>query len=576
MATRFMIKNILLIAVLGALTGTVASLAAIGFVYVVGVANELLWVFPQARSEVAQGWFILVLVLIPGIGGLIVGLINNLNSEKRPLNLMDTISAAQLLTVRAPIPCGLRTALASMIAIGSGASVGQYGPIAHMGATLGTVVSNLGKKTGFSPAMGLGCGAAAAIATTFNAPIAGLIFAHEVILRHYSLRSFAPITVAAAIGYLFANYLLHKPPIFALGAVEQVNAAEFLVFVMIGVLGAYVAALLITLVLKSSDLAEKINLPLYLKPAVAGVVLGIMAIWVPEILGLGEGVMQAVLSEDSMSNTQLITVFAAKLIATAMCLGFGFAGGIFSPSLLIGLIFGGLIGELSPLVLGDHYSGSVVYALCGMVAVASPVIGAPLTAILIVFELTRNYEIAIAAMVSVVFANLVGYQLTGRSIFDVQLKQSGIDLTLGRDKVVLDCIDISDLIVHDYVKLYPEDTLEQVKQKILDSTNSQGFVVDSNNGFIGVFTLRDTISAMEQTGFSDIPCEPFINTEVITMEPETSIWVAMDRMQDFVGESMAVVSANSDSLEGVVYEASILKGYKQTLKRVREEEYSAS
>ena len=568
--------RIFAIALFGAVVGVIASLAAILFVEVVGYLNELFMVDVADRKKLAgESWFVIFSILVPAAGGLVVGLICMTNREKRPLNLADTIQSTQTLSSDAPLKSGLATALASMVAIGSGASVGQYGPLAHMGATLGVSISRFTRKTGFTGTMGIGCGAAAAIATIFNAPIAGLIFAHEVILRHYSLKVFAPVTVSAVTGYLFANYVIELPPLFRIEFLTPIQSPEFLIFIAIGIMGAGVAALFIRLVLAAGSVAAKIHIPGYLKPALAGALLGVVSIWVPEVLGIGGSVLRnSILS--AYTDYELLYILIAKMAMTALCLGFGFAGGIFSPALMVGVLFGAFVGNLVPLFMIEHFSSIVVYAICGMVAVTSPVIGAPLTAILIVFELTRNYELTIAAMISVVFANLVGYRLVGRSIFDIQLKRRGFDLSLGRDQAVLDHREISDFLSSDYVTASPQTTLGALLARMHEEGKSEGYIIDGEDIYLG------TITTLQLTGYGsgansmEDPCGRYQEKEDIILSTDTTIWAAMEQIQNFVGESVPVVSSDGrGTLVGVVYEASIIRAYMKTLYNIRQEEYGA-
>lgn len=572
-----MFKRIILIAVFGVLTGVVASLMSILFIEVVEMANQLLWVTEEHRQQItAQPWFVLVAVLVPTLGGLVVGLLCMSNSEKRALSLTDTIQSAQTLKSTAPLKSGLTTALASIVGLGCGASVGLYGPLAHLGATLGAWVSRVTRSTGYTATMGIGCGAAAAIATAFNAPIAGLLFAHEVILRHYSLRSFAPITVAATTGYVFANYVFNQPPLFNIEILQPIGTAEFLVFIAIGVAGAYLAALFMRAMLAAKLLADSINIPACFKPALAGAVLGIVAIWLPEVLGLGNSVLHDVVSGAVYSNAEMLIILMAKLILTALCLGFGFAGGVFSPALMIGILFGALVGNVVPYFFGDAHSIIAVYAICGMVAVTGPVIGAPMTAILIVFELTRNYDLTIAAMVSVGFANLAGYRLIGRSFFDVQLKALGFDLSLGRDKVVMDSRDIADYLTEDFVAVRADTSLLELQERLIEGGKSEAYVLDENNRYIGTVNLIQFVALLKNKVSLNEQCGKYAILEQIILQPNTSIWSAMEKVQGFVGESIPVIANdNSGVMLGVVYEATIVKAYVDTLHKVRREEHAA-
>lgn len=572
-----MIKRITLIAIFGIVTGIIASLASVLFVEIVDYLSNLFFTSETPDGSPIFSWAVISVILVPALGGLAVGLLCNWNSEKRPLTLVDTIKTTQTMEYVSPLKSGLTTAMASIVALGTGVSVGQYGPLAHLGATLGNWVSRMTGSSGFTGTMGIGCGAAAAIATAFNAPIAGMLFAHEVVLRHYSLRSFAPISVAAATGFIFANYIFPHPSLFQLHIINPVLTYEYLIFILLGVAGAYVATLFIRAVLCAKALADKLHMPSFCKPGLAGLILGIVAIWLPEVLSVSESGLRDSVVGSVYSNSYMLIILVAKLGLTAMCLGFGFAGGIFSPALVIGLLFGAIIGNLAPYLIGDPHSVVAVYAICGMVAVTSPVIGAPLTAILIVFELTRNYELTIAAMVSVAFANLVGCQLLGRSIFDVQLKNQGVDLSLGRDKVVLDSRAISDYLSQDFVVASSDDVLSELRDKLISADRSEGYILNSNKEYLGTI---DTVKllTLEQQGISlGEKCGNHMTREQLVLTPDITIWSAIDKIQDFVGESIPVVSSGEKEVFlGVVYEASVARAYMDTLSSIRQDEHGVT
>jgi CIC family chloride channel protein len=588
-----MIKRTGLIGILAILIGVIGSLASIAFVFLYKLANQLLWSSSQSRVGVEDSYLILMAwVLIPAMGGLLVGFLCRCSPDNRPLTLVDTIRSAQGMQFTTPFKHSFATAVASVVALGSGASVGLYGPLAHLGSAIGLAVRKLTGSTGFTPAMALGCGVAAAISTAFNAPIAGLVFAHEVILRHYSLRSFAPITVSAVIGYIFANYIVDRPPIFLTSDLEHLNSPEFLVFIVIGIVGAYVAAALVRATIYAGGIASRLSFSPVLKPAAAGAVIGVIAIWVPEILGMGESVMRDVLIGDGMQTGRLITVFVIKLLATALCLGFGMAGGIFGPSLFIGIMFGAVIGNVAEPLLGGTFSSATPYIICGMVAVVSPVIGAPLTSILIVFELARNYDLAVAAMISVVFANLVGYQLMGRSIFDIELKNQGFDLGMGRNKAILSSRDIFGCLSNDFISVTEDIVLTKLKDLLVDSGKGVGYVVDGSGRLLGELSLSKLIELEQQAVSGDSLCGMHMSESVLIFQTDQSIWSAMEQIQSFVGNSIPVVSIdNSDSnntqdydlngdvndlgnrLVGVVHESSIVKGYMDTVGEVRRDEH---
>ena len=562
------------IAVLGIVAGALASLAAIGFVELVALLNDSLLISPRSRFMAGDPLLLTAATIcVPAAGGLIVGVLHRYMPDRRPHGPPDIIRAAHLHDGRMPARAGFLSALTSAVSLGSGASVGQYGPLAHLGATLGSLVARIDRDSRWMGTAGVGCGAAAAIATAFNAPIAGIVFAHEVILRHYSLRTFAPITVAATIGYVVANIVFERPPLFRVEAVSVKAAPEFLGFVLIGVVGAFVAVLYMRAILYAGRLARTLPIADWSKPMVAGAALGLAAIWLPDILGIGKETLRFAVIEGAFAPEELAVLLAAKIAATALCIGFGFAGGVFSPALLIGILFGALAGVCADPLFGGLRSDIAIYAICGMVAVTSAVIGAPLTAILIVFELTRNYDLATAAMVSVVFSNLVSYRIFGRSLFDVQLRAGGFDLASGRDRAILDLRPIAGYLSQDYTALPPDTPPADAKLRLVGDRRHEGYVIDADGRYVGTVKL-DELVALESGGGAAVETVAHLaKPEALVLTAETSIWAAMEGMGDFVGESIPVLEdGGSGRMVGVVFEATIVKACLDTMNDMRREE----
>ena len=564
-------------AILGMVTGTVASLAAIGFVDLVLLLNEWLLISPRSRFMQEDAWLLLLAtIIVPAAGGLVVGIAHRYIPEHRALGPPDVIRAVQGPDGRIPLRSGFLSALTSVVSLGAGASVGQYGPLTHLGATFGSLVARLNRYAGMTVTVWVGCGVAAAISTAFNAPIAGIVFAHEVILRHYSLRAFAPITVAATIGHVMANAVFERPPLFRVESIEVGSAPEFLGFIAIGVVGAFVAVLYMRVILVSTRIARRLPVADHLKPMLAGALLGVAAIGMPDILGIGKETLRFAIIDHAYSSGELALLLVAKMLATALCIGFGFAGGVFSPALLTGILFGALAGNGAELVLGELRSDVAIYAICGMVAVASAVIGAPLTTILIVFELTRNYDLATAAMVSVVFSNLVSYRIFGRSLFDVQLRMRGFDLSAGRDKVILERQLIEIWVTRDFVALAPDMPIGEAKARLLGARRHEGYVVDADGAYLGEVTLAEIVASEERGLPGETTAARLANRDGLFFTPKTSVWDAMERMGDYVGESIPVVEDGGPRLLGVVFEAAIVRAYLDAMKNIRSEEHAGS
>ena len=570
-ATRQSVQRIAVLSAVGLVVGAAASLAAIGFVELVGLMNERFLIAPHARIHMAgEPALIAATVLVPAAGGLIVGLIVQfLIAEKRALGPPDAILAVQTGAAPPRPRSGIASTLAALLSLGCGASVGQYGPLVYLGSMIGAAAARLRLGVRDLQAVGIACGVAAAISTAFNAPIAGIVFAHEVILRHYSLKAFAPVTVASATGYVIANVVFGRAPLFLIHFEGVQHGHEFVLFALLGVLGALVAVAFMRLLALSGRLATVVPGPRAVRPMLAGLVLGLVALELPEVLGIGKEVLRFATIEGAFGLGELAAIVAAKILVTALCVGFGFVGGVFSPAVLIGILFGALGGATVGAVIPDGYSGVAVYAVCGMTAVFSPVIGAPLTAIMIVFELTRSYDLTIAAMVAVVFSNLVASRAFGRSLFDVQLAGRGFDLSLGRDRAILGNRPVTELCDNSGPVARPDEPLADALARLGEAGRAEAPVVGADGRYHG-FIRAGGPSRTAGTVVADA-----IAGEGLVFDETTTVWEALERMRGFVGDAAAVVEADTGRFLGAVPESAVIGAYLDTTRRLRREEHAA-
>lgn len=562
--------RIAVLSLLALVMGSLASLAAIAFIESVDWLNDALLISSRSRVQVQNPLLLSVAtIVVPMLGGLVVGIvIQRFSKEQRPLGPPDAIRAVQL---RAPLPSvrsGIVSTLAAIVSIGSGASVGQYGPMVYMGAIAGNLVSQLKLRIANLPTIAIACGVAAAISTAFNAPIAGLVFAHEVILRHYSLQAFAPTTVASATGYVIANIIFERPPLFLVefGGVD--HSYEFALFALLGFICAFLSVGFMRSIFYINAFAPKLPVPAKYRPALAGLMVGLVALQLPDVLGIGKETLRFATIEGAFESWELILLVFAKMGLTAVCIGLGFAGGVFSPSLLIGILFGAFSWTLLELT-GVPNSGVVVYATCGMMALTSPIIGAPLTTILIVFELTRNYALTISAMVAVVFANLLAFRLIGRSMFDVVLARTGVDLSLGRDRALLEHKKIIDLPIDNFVRVDLNDTTQLAINKLQQEGRSEAVVVDSKGIYQGIIRIVDLLG-QESNSISEN-----LHVDSPVFDEETTMWQGMSALEGFVGEAVPIVSGTDATLIGMIAESELITAYQKTSKGLRSEENEA-
>jgi len=471
---------------------------------------------------------------------------------------------------------GLGAAVVSATSLGVGASTGREGPVVHLGATLSAW---LARRLRLSAALSrtlLGCGVAAAVAASFNAPIAGVFFALEVVVGHYALSAFAPIVLASVTGTVLSRLHYGNFPAFVLPESYPIASFwEFPAFALLGVVSAAVAIVFMFLVNLVEDGVERAKVPWVIRPAIGGLGVGAIAILFPHVLGVGYEATDLALREQ-LSLGLLVALIVAKTAATALSLGFGFGGGVFSPSLFLGAMTGGAFGLIATGVFPEFSSGHGAYTLVGMGAVAGAVLGAPISTILIVFEMTGDYALTIAVMVAVAIASVLTQEVLGRSFFTWQLERSGISLKGGREIGLLSQIRVSDVMKRDYAAIAPDAGLEEVRAKLRGARYGELFVLEDDNRLVGVLTVTDLAQQEEeaQEASSEPPtARRLARANPPMLEAEEEIRQAM-RLMDTAGESHLPVvdSKEARRVVGFVHEHDVVLAYQRALLQARAEE----
>ena len=547
--------------------GSAASLAAIAFLELVSLLNSAFLVAPKSRVQwESVPWLVaFATVLVPTLGGLIVGLIHrHLSPAGRPLGPPDVIEAVQFHRPLPDLRSGLISTGTAALSLGAGASVGQYGPMVYLGALFGNFAQRLRLGVPNLASIAVSCGVAAAISTAFNAPIAGILFAHEVVLRHYATRAFAPVTVASVTGYVIANVVFERPALFRIEFPGVAHGYEFALVALLGLLVAMAAIAFMRLLLAVGPMVTRTIKRPELRTAAAGLAVGLTALALPDVLGIGTSTLRFATIDGAFGLGEVIVLIIAKIILTAVCIGAGFSGGAFSPSLLIGSLIGVFFWTLVSGVAGVPSTGAAIYAISGMMAFASAVIGAPLTCILIVFELTRNYDVTIAAMVAVVFSNFVSHRLFGRSLFDVQLARRGIDFSLGRDRAHLAALKVVDYLKAEAVTATATEAPEVVAKRLEERGWREAFVLDLESKLLGVFT-PGAHPGVTQVDQSVVPAK-------LVFHDDTDLAQAMERLRGFVGDAVPIVSREGGRYLGAVSEADLVSAWLDEAARLRKEE----
>ncbi|WP_456388709.1 chloride channel protein [Profundibacter sp.] len=381
-------------------------------------------------------------LLIPIAGGLLVGLIlNRFTDDGVVRSVADVIEGAALHEGRVEQKEGLASAFASMITLASGGSSGREGPVVHLASVISSWVSTRINANGITGRDLLGCAVAAAVSVSFNAPIAGALFALEVVLRHFAVHAFAPIVIASVAGTVISRVHLGDVTEFTLpvgGALAFY--VELPAFLILGAVCGLVAVLLMKSVFWADDLGNyvqaKTGMPRWLRPAVAGAMLGALAIGFPHIIGVGYETTSRALTGDLLLY-QVIVFAVLKVVAVSITMAGRMGGGIFSPSLMVGALTGLAFGLIATAILPNVSGSETIYALAGMGAVAAAVLGAPISTTLIVFELTGDWQTGLAVMVAVSLSTALASRMVDRSFFLTLLERRNVHLAAGPQAYLL-------------------------------------------------------------------------------------------------------------------------------------------
>jgi len=511
--------------------------------------------------------------LVTTAGGLLVGLmVRFLLPGQRPAGVPDVIEATALRGGRVSLRQGLGAAAVSAVTLGSGGSAGREGPVVHLAAAC---TSFLAARMGLGRSLTvtlLGCGVAAGVASSFNAPIAGVFFALEVVTGNYALAAFTPIVIASVVGTLVSRAYYGDFPAFIIPPHEIASFWEFPAFAILGVLSALAAVLFLHSVKLVRRVQDRIGAPRWLRPAMGGLLVGSIGIAFPHILGVGYEATDMAL-KDVLGLEMLVILLVLKTGATAVTIGSGSGGGVFSPSLFIGAMLGGAFGIVATSFFPALSSGHSAYTMVGMGAVAGAVLGAPISTILIVFELTGGYELTIAVMIATVLSSQLMRALTGHSFFTWQLAQRGIELTGGREERVLRARRIWELVKLDLIKIAPDASMEDVRHALQDSRYGEVFVVDPKDRLVGTITLKDLAERAFDTSQDDGQNAASIarrNPPVAFCEDdlEAAMWL----MEGCGEEHIAVVDdKETRHLVGVLHERDLMAAYHRAVLETRRE-----
>jgi CIC family chloride channel protein len=418
------------------LTGLAAGYAAIGFRLAIFAIQEALYgADDYAIHSAASDLNPLLVIVIPILGGLAVGwVLTRFGAEGRALGVADVIEAAALRDGRVNERQGLASAAAALITLSTGGSSGREGPVVHLSAVIAARVSRVLDLHGVTARNLLGCAAAAAVSASFNAPLAGALFALEVVLRHYAVHALGPIVLASAAGAVVSRVHMGDVTEFMLPPPTPSFFYELPAFALLGLLSGFVAIAMMRSIFFAEGFGDRLRarlaVPPMLRPACAGAALGVTAVAFPHVIGVGYETTSRALT-GSLDFWTCVVFAVVKAAAVAVTFAGRMGGGIFSPSLMLGALTGGAFGAVAVAIAPVQAGSEGLYAIAGMGAAASAVLGAPISTTLIVFEMTGDYQAALAVMVASSLSAVVAHRFVQKSFFLTQLARAGVLLAGG-------------------------------------------------------------------------------------------------------------------------------------------------
>jgi len=568
--TNSRLRFFLLSAFTGLLVGssTVALIECIAFLqnlfFGVSVEDD-----PAEFADKFTGWSAL---LVPITGGIIISLMLRSVPGQRFHGIADVMEASALRAGKMNVRSGVTAAVATTLSLGAGVPLGREGPAVHIGASLTSWLAEKFHLHRTQSLTLLGCAAAAAVTASFNTPIAGVIFALEVVVGYYALRVFAPVVVAAMGAVIVRHSVYGNRSEFSLPDYQIGSLWELPAFALLGFVAAFVVQGFIYLVILSRAGWNKTPTPRWIRPAFAGVLIGALAIYYPLALGVGyEGTSLAL--NESLPFMLLLTLLIAKLLAGAVALGSGFPGGVFSPALFIGAMLGGVYWFVMQALIPMGVSSQGVYSVVGMAAIASAMLGAPISTLLIVFELTINYDLVIAVMLAAAMASTFMQLLPHSSFFRWQLSERGINLNTGRDQGLLRTRTIDEFVTKNYIEVKESAALEAVESSMYAHQRYIAIVANEDGEFVGSLSTDELVAG--SSNGRDALCETAMRSTEHALPYSTNLLAALQFFNELDSNYAPVTKTGDDAEEvvGVIYRSDVLKALYDTLRVARSEEY---
>ncbi len=561
------LKDNLTIVFVASLIGVLAGFGAYILKKAIKLIYNLFWGNTESFLCIKDKFSLIHIILVPALGGLVVGIIMKyFGKEVKGHGMASVIESIFFKGGFIRKRVGALKIITAAFTIGTGGSVGKEDPVIQIGSSIGSFVGQIFKISEKKMRTLVACGAAAGLASAFNAPLAGAMFAVEIILGDFGISGFMPIIVASVTGVVTSHYLEGNFSEFILPHYQFHNPIELINYFFLGIFAGILGVLFIKTLNSTEKWWQNLKTPEFLKPAIGGLLVGVMGFFVPNIFGQGFDTIGLSLN-DKIGISILAAIIILKIIATSVTVGSGGVGGVFVPSMYIGAMAGLLTGKLSHILFPNIVVYPGVYAIAGMGAGIAAATHAPITAILLIFELTKDYNVILPLMFASIISSAISTSIFDYSVYTLGLKLKGIILKDGHDVNLLSSIKVRDIITKDFAKLYKGISLSTIMDKVFKSKELFFHVVDENDIYIGSFSLTQLKNIFqEQESLGNLIIAEDLVYPLTTVKEDDDLERVMEIFGSTEEDELPVVDEKGRII-GTVLRRNVIKVYNNEIRK---------
>jgi CIC family chloride channel protein len=520
-----------------ALVGAVGGLASPLFRAAVGGVKYAFTGSTASLAETAAALDPWHRILVPTLGGLLAGLVLHFGVRfargRTSADFMEAVTLGDGVLRSRPT---LVRIVSSVFSIGSGGSIGREGPQVQLAALLASLIGRFADMPRPQLRLLVACGAAAGIASAYHAPIGGALFVAEVVLGSIAMNTFGPLILSSVLATVVARIFLGGEPLFDVPRFRLVTYWELAPHLLLGLVAGAFAPWFLRLLRQATALFAAWNVPIFVRLATGGLVVGVLSLHEPEVWGNGDSAVSAILSSN-LVWTGLLTLLAFKLLATAATVGSGAVGGVFTPTLLVGGILGGLFGIGVHAWLPDLTAQPNAYALVGMGAMLAGTTLAPLMAILILFEMTLDYDIVLPLMLACVTAYTAARAFGTRSIYADALPPSA-----PAGNATLDTVTVRELMRADPPRIRDDARFQTIVETFATHRHHNLYVVDRSGRFRGVIPLHEIKPFLNDLELAKVAiAQDVLREEFPHVTPDSTLRETLQRFEGHSGERLPVL-----------------------------------